>query len=219
MRIRGSLVSGSLLSFVVAFSACSSPPPPPPQRILQPPVMDLSRLGTLGMLEFTSQGEVSLGPAAREQFMAALQAAQPGTPVLELGSVGDVVSEVGGTGLNPATVRKIGEKYEIDALLVADVRSSELRPSMSLQTFSNLASLSAKVEIEGALNARILETKKGATVWAANSTGRVPAGNLALTTLGAGSLEAPQMDQSRLALVRQLVADATVDFQSRWVTQ
>jgi hypothetical protein len=221
MRISRSRVCGSLLSCVAMLgAACASPPPPPPpQRVLQPPVMDLSRLGNLGMLEFTSQGEVPLGSVAREQFMAALQAAQPGTPVLELGSVHDVLAELGGTGLNPATIRKIGEKYEIDALLVADVRSGEMRPSMSLQTFSNLASLSAKVEIEGALNARILETKRGATVWATSSTGRVPAGNLALTTLGAGSLEAPQMDQSRLELVKRLVADATVDFQPRWVTQ
>ena len=176
-------------------------------------------LGARGMLEFTSQGDAPLGPVAREQFMAALQAAQPGTPVLELGSVRDVLAEVGGSGLNPTTVKKIGEKYQIDALLVADVRSTEMRPSMSLQTLSNLASLSAKVEIEGARNARILETKRGATVWATSSTGRVPAGNLALTTLGTGSLEAPQMDQSRLQLVKELVADATVDFEPRWVTQ
>ena len=221
MRISTSRMCRSLLSCVAVLGvACSSAPPaPPPQRVLQPPVMDLSTLGALGMLEFTSQGEVPLGSVAREQFMAALQAAQPGTPVLELGTVRDVLAEVGGTGLNPATVKKIGEKYEIDALLVADVRSTEMRPSMSLQTLSNLASLSAKVEIEGALNARILETKRGATVWATSSTGRVPAGNLALTTLGTGSLEAPQMDQSRLQLVKELVADATVDFQPRWVTQ
>ena len=221
MRIsRASMCSLLLSGIGVLAAACSSPPPaPPPQRVLQPPVMDLSTLGALGMLEFTSQGEVPLGSVAREQFMAALQSAQPGTPVLELGSMRDVLAEVGGTGLNPATVKKIGEKYQIDALLVADIRSTEMRPSMSLQTLSNLASLSAKVEIEGALNARILETKRGATVWATSSTGRVPAGNLALTTLGTGSLEAPQMDQSRLALVKQLVADATVDFEPRWVTQ
>ena len=220
MRMSRSLLC-SLLSCAAALgAACSSPPPaPPPQRVLQPPVMDLSTLGALGMLEFTSQGEAPLGSVAREQFMAALQAAQPGTPVLELGNVHDVLAEVGGTGLNPATIRKIGEKYQIAALLVGDVRSSEMRPSMSLQTFSNLASLSAKVEIEGALNARILETKHGATVWATSSTARVPTGNLALTTLGTGSLEAPQMDQSRLELVKELVADATGDFQPRWVTQ
>jgi len=221
MRMSSSRVRSSLLACVACFgAACSSAPTaPPPQRVLQPPVMDLSRLGALGMLEFTSQGDVPLGSVAREQFMAALQAAQPGTPVLELGSVRDVVAEVGGAALNPATIKKIGEKYEIDALLVADVRSAEMRPSMSLQTLSNLAALSAKVEIEGALNARILETKRGATVWATSSTGRVPTGNLALTTLGTGSLDAPGMDQSRLQLVKELVADATVDFQPRWVTQ
>ena len=221
MRIRSSLISGFLLASTAGLvAACSSsPPPPPPQRILQPPVMDLSTLGTLGMLEFTSQGEVPLGSVAREQFMAAIQAAQPGTPILELGSLREVVADVGGTGINPATVKAIGQKHGIDALLVADVRSAEMRPSMSVHTLTNIASLNAKVEIEGALNARILETKRGATVWATSATGRVPAGNLALTTLGTGSLNAPQMDQSRLALVKALVAEATFDFQPRWVTQ
>jgi hypothetical protein len=181
--------------------------------------MDLSTLGALGMLEFTSQGEVPLGAVAREQFMAALQSAQPGTPVLELGSVRDVVAEVHGTGLNPATVKAIGEKYQVDALLVADVRSAEMRPSMSLQSISNVASLNAKVELEGALNARILETKRGATIWTTSATGRVPMANLALSTLGMGGLNAGEADQSRLELVKALVADATVDFEPRWVTQ
>jgi hypothetical protein len=222
MRISRSRISRTLVSFVVAVlgAACSSAPPaPPPQRVLQPPVMDLSTLGALGMLEFTSQGEAPLGSVAREQFMAALQSAQPGTPVLELGSVRDVVAEVHGTGLNPATVKAIGEKYQVDALLVADVRSAEMRPSMSLQSISNVASLNAKVELEGALNARILETKRGATIWTTSATGRVPMANLALSTLGMGGLNAGEADQSRLELVKALVTDATVDFQPRWVTQ
>jgi len=221
MRVRRSLVIGFLFGSAAAlFAACkSSPPAPPPQRVLQPPVMDLSTLGTLGMLEFTSQGEVPLGPVAREQFMAAIQSAQPGTPVIELGSMREVIADVGGTGLNPATVKAIGQKHGIDALLVADVRSAELRPSVSVQTFTNLSSLSAKVEIEGALNARIIETKRGATVWATSATGRVPTGNLAVTSMGTGTLNAPQMDQSRLELVKALVAEATYDLQPRWVTQ
>lgn len=219
MRIPRLLVSGLLLPLAAAFVAACSSPAPPRQRVLQPPVMDLSTLGTLGMLEFTSQGEVPLGPVAREQFMASLQAAQPGTPVLELGTLREVLADVSGTAINPATVRAIGEKHGIDALLVAEVRSTELKPSMSLRTLSNLGSLNAKVEIEGALNARILETRRGATVWATSATGRVPVANVAMTTLGTGSLYADQMEQSRLELVKALVAQATVDFEPRWVTQ
>src|SRR5262245_46842310 len=107
MRIsRASMCSLLLSGIGVLAAACSSAPPaPPPQRVLQPPVMDLSTLGALGMLEFTSQGEVPLGSTAREQFMAALQSAQPGTPVIELGPMREVIADVGGTGLNPATVK------------------------------------------------------------------------------------------------------------------
>lgn len=218
MRTSIRLISGLVLPLAAALvAACSSPGPPPPPRVLQPPVMDLSKVGALGMLEFSSQGEIPLGSVAREQFMASLQAAQPGTPVLELGTLKEVLADVGGTSINPATVRAIGKKYEVDALLVAEVRSSEMKPSLSLSSFSNIGSLNAKVEIDGALNARILETERGATIWTTSATGRVPTGQLALTTLGTGSVHSEEMDQSRLELVKSLVAQATEDFEPRWV--
>ena len=64
-------------------SACSHKPPP--QAVLEPARVDLSRFGTLGLVEFESGAVDGFGAAVSREYFAALQAAQPGTPVLELG--------------------------------------------------------------------------------------------------------------------------------------
>ena len=63
--------------------ACSHTPPP--QAVLDPPRVDLSRFGTLGLVEFESGAVDGFGAEVSREYLSALQAAQPGTPVLELG--------------------------------------------------------------------------------------------------------------------------------------
>jgi hypothetical protein len=176
--------------------------------------MDLSRVGTLGMLDFTARGEGALAPVARQQFLTTLQSAQPGTPVLELGAPPRVLADVGRSAIDPETVRAIGKKHGIDALLVGELRTAEMKPSVSMR---DLSSLRASMEIEGALDARIYETRSGATIWTTTAAGRVPVAKMAVSSWGDASLKADQMEQARLTLVRDLVEQATSDFQPRWV--
>jgi hypothetical protein len=51
-----------------------------------PPRMDLKSYGTLGIVEFASNSDPAINAHATRQFQEHIQAAQPGTPFLDLGS-------------------------------------------------------------------------------------------------------------------------------------
>lgn len=217
VRLRRHVLARSGLGLALAAAlaaACSSPKPPPPAPIQEPPVVDLSRIGTLGMVDFAAADGGELGRVAREEFLAAVLSAQPGSPVLELGAQERALASVGGGAIDPETVRALGKKYQVDALLVGELRIGEMAPRLAVREVSSIA---AAVEVDGALNARILETQRGATIWSASALGRVPVANVRVNAWGMPSLNADRVQQARLALVRDLVAQATADFQPRWV--
>ena len=76
-----------------------------------PPRMDLTSYGTLGIVEFASNSDRAINAHATRQFQEQIQAAQPGTRFIELGSREAVVAALGGRQLDVDALRKIGEKY------------------------------------------------------------------------------------------------------------
>jgi len=200
-------------ALAAALVGCSHRPPPPPP-VLAPPLVELSRLGALGMIEFGANGSGDLAPLASREFLASLQAAQPGTPVLELGDRERVLAAVGAAGIDPETIRAIGRKYHLDAILVGELTTEEVRPRVSMQ---QLDSFSATAEIEGVLSARIFETGRGATLWTTNAKTRAPLAHVAMSPFAMPDFDAREPEQVRTRLVRELVARATDDFQPHWV--
>ncbi len=182
--------------------------------MLEPPVVQLSELGTLGMIDFTAVGAEGLAPLASQRFLASLQAAQPGAAVLELGPRERVLAAVGGAGIDPETIRAIGEKYHLDAILVGEVRTQEIKPRVSIR---ELSTFSASAEMEGMLSARIFETERGATLWTTSAETRAPLAHVEMAPWGASDFDTNEPEQVRVAIVRELVERATADFQPRWV--
>ena len=197
----------------VIAAACSHGPPPPPP-VLAPPLVELSGLGAIGMIDFAGTGPTGLAPRASRQFLASLQSAQPGVAVLELGPRERVLAAVGGNTLDPDTIRAIGAKYDLDAILVGEVQTRESQPHVSLH---ELSSVTASAEIEGVLHAQIFETRRGATVWTTSAETRAPLARVELSSFGLEDVDTNEPEQVRVAIVRELVSQATADFQPRWV--
>jgi hypothetical protein len=193
--------------------ACSHRPPPPPP-VLVPPLVQLSELGAVGMIDFSVSGPEALAPVASQQFLATLQSAQPGVAVLELGSRERVLAAVGGGVLDPDSIRAIGEKYRLDAILVGELQTRQVRPQVSMR---ELSSFKASAEIEGVLHARLFETQRGATLWTTSEATRAPLARVELDPFGVRDWSANEPEQVQVAIVRELVSRATVDFQPRWV--
>jgi hypothetical protein len=132
-------------------AACASPAPPPPAPV-PVAVVDLARIGRLGVLDFRAEGDLSLEPVARAEFLASVRRAQPGAALLELGAAERVLAAVGSAALEPETIRAIGRRYQLDALLVAELRAEEIDPYKFMR---KLRAADGAAEIEGALSARI----------------------------------------------------------------
>ena len=95
-----------------------------------PPRMDLKSYGTLGIVEFGANSESAANVQATRKFQEQVQAAQPGTPFLELGKREALLAEVGSRQLDGNALRKIGEKYGVAAIFVGDIVYSEPKTDM-----------------------------------------------------------------------------------------
>lgn len=198
--------------FAALLSGCSSGPKR--EAVLIPPRMDLSRYGTLGLVDFVAPAEEDLGARASREFLAALQSAQPGTPVLELGSQERLLAQLGRGSLDAEAARLIGEKYRVDALIVGSLDSQRVSPKVAFDSMATW--MSASAELQGALDVRILVTKNGATVWSAASRAKTEIAGVQVSDRGVSTTGSGSPDDARQRLVNRLVRSATQDFWSHW---
>jgi len=195
----------------VLWAACASPPPPPPAPAPVPvAVMDLSHVGRLGVLHFTSVGETALEPLARREFLAAVRSLQPSARLVELGTADGVLEAVGRKTVDATTIRAIGRKHGVDAVLVGELWADTIDPVEYMQ---RARSAPNTVELEGSLNAQIFETRQGTAIWSASALGKKPINPARTDAWGSKSVDLSHLEKVRAALVQDLVAQATADFQ------
>lgn len=202
---------GMALAVALAVGCSKSPPR---QKVWVPPRVDLARLGTLGMLEFSSSEPQGLGAVASREFLSALQSAQPGTPVLELGDEARVLAEHGAASLDAGAIRAIGERHRVDALVVGRLETKPSAPSFAF--YSGGRWISASAELEGTLEARIFDTRTGATLWSTVASASQPLGRVDVSPAGVSGLGANPAQKAKHRLLRSLVARATDDFWAHW---
>jgi len=200
-----------VLLVALSFAACSS------SRMVQvPPRVDLAALGTIGMIEFRSQANhADLSQQTNRQFLTQIQAAQPGVPVLELGNESRVLTAIGSQELDPATLRAIGEKHEVDALIFGVLEAREVKPKVGIG--SGLGSLNARAEIEGTLTAKMYDTHTGATLWTCATTDRRTIASLSVSGGGVSGGGSADAADARADLFEELVLRATGDFRASWM--
>lgn len=199
-----------VLGFAALAAGCSHSPPA--QAVLDPPRVDLARFGTLGIVEFGSGAQDGFGAAVSREFLAAMQAAQPGTPVLELGDERRVLSSVGASGFDPDAVRALQAKYHVDALVVGALDAQRVAPKVAFDT----SWLTASAQLEGSLHVRILDGRTGATLWSNLTRAREEVARMDLSTSGVSGVGANPPDEARQRLVERLVQRSTDDFWAHW---
>ncbi len=192
----GRNVVWGLLLLVLSLGCASKP------KVLIPPRVDLASFGNLALIEFSATGGERLGLIASREFLAAMQSAQPGTPVLELSDQG---------ALDPRTVRAIGEKYGVDAIVVGALEAHKVKPNVSFD--SAVRWVTASAELEGVLSARILDTRTGATLWSSGARAKREIAHLDVSN---GNVAGTSPDDARQELVEVLVGSATADFWAHW---
>lgn len=204
MRPRISVLA-PLLALAVG---CASRPEPPPEYV--PPSLDLASFQTLGVVEFSGGGQLGLGTAATEEFVTAVHAAQPGTPLLEL----DAAS--GGVGrLAPDAIRALAKREGVDALFVGEIAESKGKPRVAIDPAFATGSVSS--ERKAKISVRLIDGVSGATLWSASSERTIPVVAMSGAFGQLPNVRTTPADEARAILMRDLVQDVTFDLRPRWV--
>ena len=182
-----------------------------------PPRMDLKSYGTLGIVEFASNSDPSLNIHATRQFEENIQAAQPGTPFVELGSREAVLAAVGSKQFDVDTLKQIGAKYGVAAIFLGDIAYSEPKTDFNLNDLSKLEG-SMRTEVRGDISSRLVEARTGASVWSSSAWAKRQTGRLNISAeqgVSGGTSSANPREE----MVPTLVYHLTEDFRATSVRQ
>ncbi len=204
------LLAPVLLSLL---ASCSSHPQRPAEYV--PPRLDLAQYGSLGIVEFSSNTKHGLGASATEEFVAAVHAAQPGTPVLELGELASALPGGLRGKLDAAAIRALAAREHVDAIWVGEIAEGEGKPRVAVDP--SFGSASATAERKAKISVRLLDGTSGATVWSAASERTIPVVSFDGTLGSLPRVHTKPADEARAILVRDLVSDVTFDFRPQWV--
>lgn len=182
-----------------------------------PPQIDMSAYPTTGIVEFTSNADPALGQHASRQFQESVQAAQPGTRFIELGTREEVLEAIGARQFDAQAIRKIGARYAVDAVFVGDLIYSE--PKFDVNVIDPVRMQGAvKAEVKGDLSSKLLETKSGASVWSSSSWAKRQLGSVRVSA-ETGVSGRMSSANPRDAMVPDMVHHLTHAFRSTSVRQ
>jgi hypothetical protein len=146
-----------------------------------PPRMDLKSYGMLGIVEFASNANSAINARATREFLSHVHSAQPGTRIVELGSREAALAAVGARQLDADALRRIGEKYGVEAIVLGEIAYSEPRTDVKITDLSKLEG-GVRTEVRGDISAKLVETRTGASVWSSSAWARRQVGHVNVST-------------------------------------
>ena len=202
--MRSMKLSALLMGGIILFWGCGP-------KILLPPRVDLRPYGTLGMIELSSNAQGNLAPYTSQKILHSIQDAQPGTLVMELGTLQNALGSVGRSELDYEAIKAHGSKYGVGGIIMGNLEIDKVKPSINIA--STLATINVSAYVEAFLSAKLVETKSGATVWSNGAQGRE---NVASVSLMGGEpvFNATDPDKAYGQLVQHLVGYLCNDFRS-----
>jgi hypothetical protein len=138
-------------------------------RVAVPPRVDLHAYPLVGLVTFNSN-KTSLDQLSTQRFLQAVQAAQPGSRVLELGTEQQVLASVQAASWTPATLAAVKKAHNVDVIVLGRLDVQQQKPNFQLSSIMKMQQVSAQVDVNANLNCRLLETNTGATTWADGAT-------------------------------------------------
>lgn len=202
----------SLLTLSMLILGCSSTKT---VRVAVPPRMDLAPYPVVGIVTFASnRNDGQLDRLATQKFLESVQAAQPGTRVVELGSQQEVLASVGRSTWDATALRAVKSKHEVDALIVGRIDVDRAKPSVAVSSLWK--AVSARADVNVALSARVFETQSGATMWtdSAKLTTTIASGDF---TSHSGNVGIRDAEAAYGAMIEQMACDVTDAFREHYV--
>jgi hypothetical protein len=201
-----------LMSSVAMLWACSHT-----VVVTVPPRLDLQGFGTVGIVEFTSNSDAAINNQTTREFQAHIHSAQPGTRILELGSREEMLAAVGSRQLDAAALRRIGEKYGVDAIFMGNIAYSQPKTDVRITDSTKLEG-GVRIEVRGDISGKLVETRTGANVWSSSAWARRPVGSVSVSA-DQGVSGSMRRSNPREEMVPTLVYHLTQDFRPSSVRQ
>jgi hypothetical protein len=142
-------------------------------------------------------------------------------PIIELGSSAEVLNGVGKSQLNGEAMQEIGKKFNVDAVIVGAVHLKESQPKIDvdLNQGFKLDSVRAQVRLDGRLDAKIVTTTRGASVWTGSSSRWINLIRASGSGVGIGSVSVQDYDRQYEKLILDMISEASNDFRPTWEKQ
>ena len=175
-------------------------------KVAIPARMDLTRFATIGVIQFASATEGELAKKATQRFIEAVQKAQPGLLILELGTKDELLRSLGMSTLDADAVKALKDKKSVDAVFFADLTVSDVKAEISIKNLS-LSGISGETKVEGELAVKLWHTPTGAVAWSDSAAGE--------WTLGKASSSGVRIndpEEKYYQMVDDLVYETTRDF-------
>jgi hypothetical protein len=99
------------------------------------------------------------------------------------------------------------------------LKESQPKVNVNLAQGISLSSVQAQVRLDGHLDAKILTTAHGASVWSGSSGRWINLAQVSGSGLGFGSVNVPDRDHQYEKLIFDMVNDASRDFYPTWEKQ
>ena len=170
----------------------------------------------IGLVEFSSNPTGKLQTLASQDFLQTVQAAQPRVPVLELGDQAAVLAAVGRDKVDAETIRAIGRKFDVDAVIVGNLEFTDAKPRVGVNP--TLSSVDLRADVEASLTTRLMEVGSGATVWTRSASSKETVAKVGLNG-GNVYFGASDPEAAYGGLIQNLVDRITEDFRPYWVQQ
>ena len=175
-----------------------------------PPVIDLRDYRTVAVVDFPVSAAYPQPQEVTHRFLSAIHASQPGVKILELGSAQQVLRAIDRSGFDIEAIRRIGQKYGVDAVLTGEMTVSVMQPSLTLN--NALTKLSASAKVKGALNGKVRETATGATAWTNGAHGTWTLGGFSMDERGLTGGRVNDVNAKYEEMLSDLVDVALRDF-------
>ena len=191
-------------------------------RVAVPPRVDLQAYPMVGLVTFSSNTKGELDRLSTDKFLEAVQAAQPGTRVVELGSEQQVLASVNRNTWDAATLRALKEMHGVDAIVIGRLnvkKSKAAAADMQLSTAAVFKKLSVRQDVDAALTTRLLEAGSGATMWTDSSQVTATLSNASFNSRGEGHFGASDPEAAYGEMVQGLVWHVTDAFRVHYVTR
>jgi hypothetical protein len=208
------LLSTGLLVWSVCFTiSCSKT-----VRVYHPPHFDLSRYERLGIIAFTDNADPSVSSYATQQFQDHIHYAQAGIPILQMGSEKEVLRSINANRLDFEAFKKMGRKYDVDAVFLGDVLYSDIETDVRLKSIRDLKA-NVNAILHATLSIQLYETGGGASVWSNSVSWKRKLGEIRVNKRGNVSAAMKGYHDAYRKLIPDMAYDVTREFRGRYIQE